>query len=107
MLPAVRKADEATLIIADGFSCREQIEQTTKRKALHLAQVLQMALHKEQLAGIEAPPEVQYAHLIPKAQTQVNVSRITALVGMISAVALGSTLVWKLMRKTHGKREET
>jgi Fe-S oxidoreductase len=44
LLPAVRAADHNTLIIADGFSCREQIAQTTNREALHLAQVIQMAL---------------------------------------------------------------
>jgi Fe-S oxidoreductase len=44
LLPAVRSASPDTLIIADGFSCREQIEQTTDRHALHLAQVLRMAL---------------------------------------------------------------
>jgi FAD/FMN-containing dehydrogenase/Fe-S oxidoreductase len=44
LLPAVREAAAETLIIADGFSCREQILQTTGRKPQHLAQVLQMAL---------------------------------------------------------------
>jgi Fe-S oxidoreductase len=43
LLPAVRNAPKDTLIIADGFSCREQIKQLTDRRALHLAQVLQMA----------------------------------------------------------------
>ena len=43
ILPAVREADPDTLIIADGFSCRGQIEQGTGRRALHLAQVLQLA----------------------------------------------------------------
>ena len=47
LLPAVRKADPDTLIIADGFSCREQISQATGRRALHLAQVIQQALHAE------------------------------------------------------------
>ena len=46
LLPAVRKAARKTIIIADGFSCREQIEQETDRKGLHLAQVLQMALRE-------------------------------------------------------------
>ena len=40
LLPAVRAADDSTLIIADGFSCREQIAHSTGRKALHTAQVL-------------------------------------------------------------------
>jgi FAD/FMN-containing dehydrogenase/Fe-S oxidoreductase len=46
LLPAARQAEPETLIIADGFSCREQIEQSTDRRTLHLAQVLQMALHE-------------------------------------------------------------
>ena len=44
LLPRVRQADEQTLIIADGFSCREQIEQATGRKTVHLVEVMQMAL---------------------------------------------------------------
>ena len=44
-IPKVREARKDTLILADGFSCRTQIEHTTDRRALHLAQVMQMALH--------------------------------------------------------------
>ena len=44
LLPRVRAAGPDTLIIADGFSCREQIVQTTSRRALHLAEVLELAL---------------------------------------------------------------
>lgn len=55
LLPAVRKADKETLIVADGFSCREQIEQETDRKGLHLAQVLQMGL-REQNETFSPPP---------------------------------------------------
>jgi Fe-S oxidoreductase len=44
LLPRVREAAGETLIVADGFSCREQIEQATGRQALHLAEVLQMAM---------------------------------------------------------------
>jgi Fe-S oxidoreductase len=43
LLPAVRSAAPETLIVADGFSCREQINQSTGRSAVHLAEVLQMA----------------------------------------------------------------
>lgn len=43
LLPAVRDCGKDTLLIADGFSCREQIAQTTGRQALHVAQVLHMA----------------------------------------------------------------
>jgi FAD/FMN-containing dehydrogenase/Fe-S oxidoreductase len=40
LLPTVRKAPATTTIIADGFSCREQIQQLTGRRAYHLAEVL-------------------------------------------------------------------
>jgi FAD/FMN-containing dehydrogenase/Fe-S oxidoreductase len=43
LLPAVRQASPDTLIIANGFSCHEQILQATGRRALHLAQVIQLA----------------------------------------------------------------
>jgi FAD/FMN-containing dehydrogenase/Fe-S oxidoreductase len=40
LLPAVRAADEHTILVADGFSCREQIAQNSHRRGLHLAEVL-------------------------------------------------------------------
>jgi FAD/FMN-containing dehydrogenase/Fe-S oxidoreductase len=47
LLPAVRAADAQALIVADGFSCREQIIQVAGRRTLHLAEVLQMALRQQ------------------------------------------------------------
>ncbi|MGE5621981.1 MAG: (Fe-S)-binding protein, partial [Bacillota bacterium] len=47
LLPAVRGAGCSTLIVADGFSCREQILQATDARPQHLAQVLRMALHQD------------------------------------------------------------
>ena len=44
LLPAVRQASPDTLIVSDGFSCREQIRQSTGRQALHFAEALQLAL---------------------------------------------------------------
>jgi Fe-S oxidoreductase len=46
LLPAVRKAPPEWLIIADGFSCREQIAQSSERGALHLAEVIQMGFNE-------------------------------------------------------------
>jgi FAD/FMN-containing dehydrogenase/Fe-S oxidoreductase len=46
LLPAVRSASEDTLILADGFSCRTQIEQGSRRKPFHLAEVIQMAIRE-------------------------------------------------------------
>ena len=44
LLPVVRQAPPDSLIIADGFSCREQISQGTGRASLHLAEVIRMGL---------------------------------------------------------------
>ena len=44
LLPAVRAATPETLIVADGFSCRHQIEDGTSRATLHVAQVLARGL---------------------------------------------------------------
>jgi FAD/FMN-containing dehydrogenase/Fe-S oxidoreductase len=44
LLPAVRGAPPDALIVADGTSCRHQIEHGTKRNALHAATILQSAL---------------------------------------------------------------
>jgi FAD/FMN-containing dehydrogenase/Fe-S oxidoreductase len=44
LLPAVRKADVNTLIVADGTSCRHQIADGTDRQAVHVAEVLAQAL---------------------------------------------------------------
>jgi len=43
LLPAVRGAAPETLIVSDGFSCREQIAQLTGRRAFHLAEILKLA----------------------------------------------------------------
>lgn len=51
LLPAVRESAPDTLIIADGFSCRTQIEQgDTQRKATHLAEVLAHGLDERELS---------------------------------------------------------
>jgi FAD/FMN-containing dehydrogenase/Fe-S oxidoreductase len=44
LLPAVRREDQWTLIVADGTSCRHQIQDGTQRDALHVARVLAMSI---------------------------------------------------------------
>ncbi|MEW2269099.1 FAD-linked oxidase C-terminal domain-containing protein [Streptomyces griseofuscus] len=64
VLPAVRGAAPDSLVLADGFSCRTQIEEGgTGRRALHLAEALALALdgnlpsdHPERLADRPSPP---------------------------------------------------
>lgn len=94
LLPAVRRADPETIIIADGFSCREQIAQTTDREALHLAQVLQMALLEGE-AGTEGPmPERKYVKGTPP--PQVVAKRVAVYAGI--AAAIGGA-IWLARRK--------
>lgn len=44
LLPRVRDAEPTTFVLADGFSCRQQITQNTGRLGLHLAELLAMGL---------------------------------------------------------------
>jgi len=44
LLPAVRRADDDALIVADGTSCRHQIKDGANREAIHVARVLAMSL---------------------------------------------------------------
>ncbi|MGJ5019347.1 FAD-binding and (Fe-S)-binding domain-containing protein [Bradyrhizobium oligotrophicum] len=46
LLPAVRKADGTTFIVADGTSCRHQIQDGADRSAVHAAQLLAMSLER-------------------------------------------------------------
>jgi Fe-S oxidoreductase len=43
--PRLHELSPERLVLADGFSCKTQIEQATGRRPLHLAQLLQMAKH--------------------------------------------------------------
>ncbi|HEX2044665.1 MAG TPA: FAD-binding and (Fe-S)-binding domain-containing protein [Gaiellaceae bacterium] len=55
LLPAVRAAPPEALVVASGFSCRQQIAHATNRRALHVAEVVQLALRG---AGHAPPPDV-------------------------------------------------
>ena len=95
LLPAVRQAADDTLIIADGFSCREQIAGLTGRGALHLAQVIQMALHEGPEGPAEALPEMSYQPL-GKWEPQPGAALTALAIG--SGVLAGAALVWALGR---------
>jgi Fe-S oxidoreductase len=70
LLPAVRRSPKDALIIADGFSCRCQIEHGTDRQAMHLAEVLQMAARQEGLSPPHSCPEVGYVQSQPVAPSK-------------------------------------
>jgi Fe-S oxidoreductase len=56
LLPAVRKAPQDTLIVADGTSCRHQIHDGTGRDAAHVARVLAMALDVDARTDLTPSP---------------------------------------------------
>jgi Fe-S oxidoreductase len=103
LLPAVRDADPETLVIANGFSCQEQIAQSTDRRALHFAQVLQMALH-EGPGGRSGRAEARYpavAELSPAEKRKQNLK--LALVG--AAVVVAGGLAWAALKRKEANRE--
>lgn len=111
LLPAVRKAPPDWLIIADGFSCREQIAQGTNRHALHLAEVLQMALDPAHITchsdrsrsasdgAVEEPAVGPYpeSSLVNQSQAEIRSSMTRAGLGL-GALAAGSLLLWQWSR---------
>src|SRR6266436_3057873 len=62
LLPAVRRADDATLIIADGTSCRHQIKDGAGRGALHVTQVLAMSLERARSNPTASPVAKEPIH---------------------------------------------
>ena len=49
LLPAVRKAEDDTFIVAEAFSCRTQIKDGTDREPMHTVQLVQHAFRKADL----------------------------------------------------------
>jgi len=83
LLPKVRRASADTLLLADGFSCRSQIEQCdTGRRALHAGQVLALA----RLHGPAGPPGCPERAAPPRPQPGSRARSAWAAAG-IAAVA--------------------
>jgi len=98
LLPKVRESANDTLIVTAGFSCRSQIEQGTPRKALHVAQVIQLARDHgaegprgpfPELA-VAAKPEPSRARRAARATTLAAVAAAGA--GAIALAVKGQTL---------------
>ncbi len=95
LLPEVRAAGLHEVIVADGFSCREQISQMTNRHALHVAEVLQLAI-QEGPAGPDLVPEKK---LVEKHRKAVQKSKAEALatVGGVAALVAGAFAAGKVL----------
>ena len=84
LFPSVRSAAPDTVIVADGFSCRQQISHGTPRHAMHLAEVLQMGLRPSQPRSKRG--YVEDGHTEPN--HRVPVLPMLALAGVVSAAGL-------------------
>ncbi len=92
LLPRVREASEYELILSDGFSCRSQIEQGSERSALHLAQVVQMAMREGPNGPAEPRPELRY-HEPPRPSARSPLGRAALAAGAAGALGgLGAAL---------------
>ena len=95
LLPEVRKTPVSTIIMADGFSCKEQIAQETNRHALHLAEVLRLGLNHRQEHPPAMYPEDHFVQPRKMAQRRSMV-RASVLSGLALTV-LG--LAWLKFRR--------
>jgi hypothetical protein len=94
LLPAIRHAPPDWLVIANGFSCREQIAQGTDRQALHLAEVLQMALRGGPLGEDGPYPERRIVR-----QREADIRRSMKRTGLaVAGLATGAAALWRLSR---------
>ncbi|HJT81564.1 MAG TPA: FAD-linked oxidase C-terminal domain-containing protein, partial [Chthoniobacterales bacterium] len=92
LLPAARDASKHTLLIADGFSCREQIRQTTDRTPLHLSEVLRIGLRGD------SPGEYPEKKYITPEPTKPSLLSAVAVLG---GIALLGAVVTKLVRRAN------
>ena len=97
LLPKVRAADQHTIIIADGFSCREQIAQTTDRQALHPAQVLKMALDDRDQPKTDPLPELRY---MGDVRADAESAGRHGMIGfaLVLAAATSGLFIWRRLR---------
>jgi hypothetical protein len=99
LLPKVRAAPADTLIVTAGFSCRSQIEQTTERRALHIAQVIQLA--RDHGAG---GPRGVYPERAAAPKPRAGASRRGAGVALAATgVAAGALLAYASRPRTSPK----
>jgi len=95
--PEVRKSGLSTIIMADGFSCKEQIAQQTNRHALHLAQVLQIGLRPELKSRMY--PEQKIVTARETAQKNSMIRAALVFTAALTAAAAGFIVAKRLRNK--------
>jgi Fe-S oxidoreductase len=90
LLPAVRETPREALVVTDGFSCREMIRQETDRRAVHFAQVLQLAIHEGPAGPSGTLPEARY--------TTIERTPAVPFAVVAAAGAIGAGVWWAAHR---------
>jgi FAD/FMN-containing dehydrogenase/Fe-S oxidoreductase len=94
LLPAVREAARTDLVVANGFSCRTQIEQAgTGRRALHLAEVIALAREQGPAGPPGGTPEAAWGDRRPRPSAPRRLTRLgaaAAAVGLAGAAAVAA-----------------
>jgi Fe-S oxidoreductase len=92
--PAVRRADPSAMVLADGFSCRTQIEHGTGRRPLHLAEALQLALEPPSASTFAQPPErIIAARRERSVRRSMRRARVAVIAGALGAFGVGALLL--------------
>jgi hypothetical protein len=89
--------------MTDGFSCRSQIAHGSDRGALHLAQVIQMALHEGPNGPSTTHPEQRYAE-DRAAAGAVSTAGAAVTAGAVAALGGAAALARHQRRRTLARR---
>ncbi len=92
----MRDAEKDTILIADGFSCKTQLEQGSDRRALHIAQVIKMAMEKGARGAEGEYPEREYPDVVLNGHK--NDLKAAAAVGA-GAALVGGALAWVMKKR--------
>jgi Fe-S oxidoreductase len=91
LLPAVRTADPETIVVANGFSCKTQIQQSDAgRRALHVAQLMKMAREHGPDGYRGGPPEQPYYEVRPQPPARRRRARLAAAGAVAGLAAAGA-----------------
>jgi FAD/FMN-containing dehydrogenase/Fe-S oxidoreductase len=99
LMPMVREAPAEAILVADGFSCKTQIEEMTDRRALHTAQVLKLAMDRSPASEPGPRPEQGFPDVV--LDDSAGRLRETAVLGGALVAAAGAAAAAGLRRGRH------